>query len=47
MNKNKETSWYILTFNNLKGIETENTDIKKKEESLDTQDNDDYAWENM
>lgn len=48
--KKRETSWYILTFDNLKGIETEDTNIKEKEESLDTQDNqdnDDYAWVNI
>ena len=45
--KKRETSWYILTSDNLKGIKTEDTNIKEKEESLDTQDNDDYAWEDM
>lgn len=51
MNKKiRETSWCILTYDNLNGIEIEDTNIKEKEKSLDTQDNlgnDDYTWENM
>lgn len=51
MNKKiRETSWYILTSDNLNGIETKDTNIKEKEESLEAQDNhdnDDYTWEDM
>lgn len=49
-NQKRETSWYVLTSDNLKGIKIEDTNIKEKEESLDTQDNqndDDYVWEDI
>ena len=50
MNKKiRETSWYVLTSDNLNEIKIEDTNIKE-EESLDTQDNqdnDDYAWEDI
>lgn len=54
--KEKETSWYILTSENLNGIKTKDNknikDIKDEsidEESLETQDTQDgeYDWENM
>lgn len=44
----RETSWHVLTCDNLKAMEAEDVKIKniKEEQSNqdDKQDNDDYAW---
>ena len=44
----RETSWHVLTCDNLKTLESEDVKIKNiKEEPSDQdeeQDNDDYAW---
>lgn len=42
--KKRETSWYILTSENLNGI---NTEEKESLDNQDNQENDDYAWEDM
>jgi uncharacterized cysteine cluster protein YcgN (CxxCxxCC family) len=44
-NQKRETSWHILTCDDLKAMEAKDVMVKNSEE--DEEDNDDYAWATM